>query len=293
VFVGTGDYAVDIEVGDSPERLSRLDLSLRADARREDAGDPWWRQIRLSSFARVRNLTRAPFADLVNPFRGRFYDDGPNTVDGSLSLRNEVTLAPKARVIPRVRWERNRRADGRFDTVRELREEDIGALEIRGAPKERWTTRVELAREREADIVDRADAPRVADVFHLTRATVGAVHKPSPAWSIGGDVIRERVEADDAEGIETRTELVPTIAYAPPTFGRIELRGRRVWVDNLLPRRRPVFEFGLDARSGIEWAVLADYRVREFITLGGTFRSVRPDDEDSRFDGRLELRAFF
>ena len=39
--------------------------------------------------------------------------------------------------------------------------------------------------------------------------------------------------------------------------------------------------------------MLADYRVREYLTLGGTFRSVRPDDDESRFDGRLELRAFF
>ena len=78
--------------------------------------------------------------------------------------------------------------------------------------------------------------------FGLNRRSV----EESPAWSIGMEVSRERVETDGVDQRETRTELAPVIAYAPPNLGRIELRARRVWVSDVLPRRRPVFEFGLD-----------------------------------------------
>jgi hypothetical protein len=66
-----------------------------------------------------------------------------------------------------------------------------------------------------------------------------------------------------------------------------------VIIDDALPSRRPSFDVGLATTSGTEWSVLSDYRLKEYMTLAGSLRAVKPRGGESLFDGRIELRAFF
>jgi hypothetical protein len=92
---------------------------------------------------------------------------------------------------------------------------------------------------------------------------------------------------------ERRRELIPAVAWTPGRQGRIEARVRWVVVEDPLASRRPTFDFALTTRSGTEWSVLSDYRLKEYMTLAGSLRAVRPSGGESLYDGRVELRAFF
>lgn len=297
VFVGTGDYDVSIVQSDETELLSRLDLAVRASFEGRATPDAPWimRNLRASSFARVRQSTRRPFEDLVNPFEGQLYSTDRQTVDGSLTLRQEATLLPSGVVSPRVRWERSRFLDGRFDNVRDSSEEDVVSLRVRTTPAPGWTFEVEGATEERAEIVERLEPTMVRDeeTFSTRRGALDVSQKPSPDWTLSIGGVLTRTTRPEVETPERRRELIPKVAWTPGRAGRIEAQVRWVVVEDPLIRRRPAFDFGLATTSGTEWSVLSDYRLKEYMTLAGTLRAVRPSGEETIFDGRIELRAFF
>lgn len=297
VFVGTGDYDVTIEDSGETELLSRLDVVLRGSLL--GASDPAlgavWRNVQANSFLRIRRSSRDPFEELVNPFRGAFFSTGTGTVDGALTLRQEVTLFPNERVSPRVRWERLRQVDGRFDNVRDLREEDVVALLVRATPRPRWTVSVEGLVEETSDIVERLVPTPARDADTFTKREIGGEvsHKPTPPWTLAlSGTVAETTTPGSADTEESIT-VAPRVAWNPGRLGRIELRVSWVDVSGALVRRRPVFAFGLENQSGVEWSTLADFRLKDYLTLVGTLRSVRPRGASTLYDGRMELRAFF
>ena len=104
---------------------------------------------------RVGQSTRLPFEELINPFGGDLYSTRLETVEGNLVLRQEVTLFPSGVLSPRVRWERFHTLDGRFQNVRDLREEDVVTVRVQGTPTRDWTIGLEGALETERNIVER------------------------------------------------------------------------------------------------------------------------------------------
>jgi len=297
VFVGTGDYDVDIVQSGETELLSRMDLSFRANllGRSEATAPAFWRLVRATTFGRLRQASRLAFERLLNPFDASLYSTSRSTVEGALTLRQELSMFPSARVSPGVRWERFRHVDGRFANVRDRREEDVVALRVRSTPRSRWTVILEGTAEETRDVVERLDPEyaREAEEYSSRDATGEVIFQPSPPWTMSMEGVTGRTERTGDDEIETRVELSPRLTWAPGRLGRIE--GRLRWVDVRTPlsRRRPVFGFGIGHASGVEWSLVADYRMRETMTVAGTLQASRPRGGETLYDGRMELRAYF
>jgi hypothetical protein len=297
VFVGVGDYDLDLSDTGEREVLSRVDLSVRGSltGSRGPHAAFLLREVRAQTFLRAQHTTRRPFQELLNPFGAGLYDTGGEAVEASMTLRQEASVFPARRVTPSLRYETFRSYDGRFDNVAEETQRDIVALRVRGTPRPGWTVEVEGSTEREEDRRERRVAPVSVsrDRFATHRGEVEVTHKPVPAWTMAGTVALSQTEKRGEEGTEERLEAGPRIAFAPPTLGRVEVRATFVEIDGRVPRGRPVFGLGLINQSGVEWSVLADFRVRENVTAAGTLRAVRPRGGETLYDGRMELRAFF
>lgn len=297
VFVGVGDYDLELRPTGEREVLSRVDLSVRGSltGSRDSAAPLLLRELRGQTFLRAQHTTRRRFQELLNPFGAGLYDTGGQATEASLTLRQEASMFPSGKATPSVRYETFRSFDGRFDNVTEETRSDILALRVRATPRPRWTVEVEAAAEREEDRRERRVAPVSVsrDRFATTRGEVEVAFKPVPAWTLAGTVSRAETEKRGAEGTEVRTEAGPRVAFAPPRLGRIEVRANWVELDGRIDRGRPLFGFGLSNQSGVEWSVLADFRVRDNVTAAGTLRASRPRGAETLYDGRMELRAFF
>jgi len=297
VYVGVGDYDVDIVQAAARELVSRLDVVLRASflGTQAETAPRIARHVRASSFVRVENTTRAAFADLLNPFSGHFYGTGRGTVESSANVRNEATLFPSARVSPRLRWELARSFDGRFDNVTEETKQDIYAVRLRATPRPAWSVETEGSSERTENIVAGrgSQAGLVTEQFDTRRLVASSTVTVGEVWSVTLESSVASITKPDVEGREKRYEITPILQYSPRRIGRAELRVRRVEIDGRLPRSRPSFVFGLTDASGVEIASLADVRLKEYLTLAGTFRSTKPRGGKTLHEGRMELRAYF
>jgi len=297
-FVGEGgDHDVALRLTGEREVLSRVDLSVRGSlsGSRDRDAHLLLRELRGQSFIRARHTTRRPFEELLNPLGAGLYDTGGRTNDASLTLRQEASMFPAARVTPSVRLEAFRSFDGRFENVTEETRSDVLAVRVRGTPRPRWTVEVEAAAEREEDRRELRGAVATVqrDRYATTRGEVEVAFKPIPAWTLSGTTTLAETEKRGESDTETRLELGPRIAFAPPRLGRIEVRATWVELDGRIDRNRPDFSLGLVNQSGVEWSVLSDFRVRDNVTAAGTVRATRPRGGETRYDGRMELRAFF
>ncbi len=298
IFVGTGDYDVAITEADEEELLSRLDLAVRASfaGRNEPDASFLMRQVRVTSFVRVDQTTDLPFSRLINPLSGDLYATGPNSATSASTMRHELTFLPAERFSPRGRWERYRSFDGRFENVAEWREQDVVTAGVRAVPRERWSFGLDGVYERNADVVTVSDSTSSAtseEVFDTTRLEGESVYQPTSLWRVSLGASWGGTESPGRDGRETRVTLTPTVNVTPSRWGRIQLSVTWVEVRDRLDRVYPTFAFGLANASGVEWSAVADVRLREYLTLAGTLRAARPRGASTRYDGRMELRAYF
>ncbi len=297
VFVGVGDYDVRIVQLDETELLSRMDLALRINlvGFPEETAPAFWREVRASTFARVSQASRLPFSRLLNPFDPALYGSGRETVEGNLTLRQEATIFPSAIVSPSLRWERFRRVDGRFENVRERSEEDAVALRLRSSPRPEWTASLEgtLEKTNEIDEILAPSFARQEETSSTRKVAAELTYQPTPWWTFALEGVTGRTRRPDVDQPEARYEIAPRVAWTPARAGRLEGRARWVDVQEPLARRRPVFGFGLANASGLEWSIIADYRLKQYMTIAGTLQAFRPRGAETLYDGRMELRAFF
>lgn len=292
-FVGTGDYDLIVQVGETLVKVARAATSARA-SWSFGSSDAWRgsrAEVTFETEVRRRGDLRGTDAAL-SP--GAATGD-PGLTRGAVLQRIESELAPGSPIGGwRLRLERRVTADRAFENFAQTVDEKLASSRWRARPNTAFSTEVETHWRRQ-EAVQRVSggADYRRSVFE-TGGLAQAVYSSDVRLRAAAALEASWSRPDEVEVSEfTRTIRVgPDVGVAVGAAGRLELSGRRAFINgpaivSLLPSAEPA--------GSPKWEATArfDYRVRETTTISTSFTLRDRPPLKTEYTGRAELRAFF
>jgi hypothetical protein len=292
-FVGTGDYDLIVQVGETLVRVARASTSARASWQFGESDA--WRGSRAEITFETEARRRGDLRGLDAALSPGAASGDPGLSRGAVLQRIESDLAPGSPFGGwRVRLERRVTADRAFENFSQRIDEKLASGRWRARPSTAFSTEVEAHWRRQEAVQRVLGGADFRRALFETGGLAQAVFSPDARLRAAAALEASWSRPDEVRAAETTRSIRvgPDLGVAVGPSGRIELSGRRAFVGGpavlgLLPSAEPAGFAKWDATARF------DYRVRETTTVSTSFTLRDRPPLKTEYIGRAELRAFF
>jgi hypothetical protein len=290
-FVGTGDYALNVVVGQALAPVARAATSARAEW--QAPGQGAWRGTRAGFDFETESRRRGEL-HVQDPFvsPGAALED-PALARASVLQRLEAELVPDSKVAAvLLRAERRVSGDRSYDNFAQTLDDRSVTARWRTRPAPALGTELQLGVRRRVAVQALTGATGYARTLEDQSSVGQLVYTPGTKLRAVAALEFTRSRPEGQTDFTRTLRLGPDLGYALGSKGRAEVTLRRAFLSgppavNLLPT--------VDPAGAPRWegTARADYRVHESTTAGLSLSVQERPDRPTQTTGRAELRAFF